>query len=44
MALNELTLKERMALDPEEKKRRYQQATKAFADQNFKGGEINAEN
>ena len=44
MALNELTLKERMALDPEEKKRRYQQATKAFTEQNFKGGEIKAEN
>lgn len=40
----ELSLKERMALSPEEKKRRYQQAVKPFIDKNFKNGVVSAEN
>lgn len=45
MALKELSLHERLyELSPEEKKRRYREAVKPFVEQNFKGGEIKAEN
>ena len=35
MALKELSLQERLALSPEEKRRRYREAVKPFVDQNF---------
>ncbi len=42
--MRELSLKERMALSPEEKKRRYQEAVKPVIAKNFKNGVVSVEN
>lgn len=42
--MEELSLKQRLDLSPEERRRRYQQAVKPFIDKNFKNGVASAEN